>query len=106
MILLANDAGDSGGRVLPLAADARVAVVGPLADEPLAFFGCYSMPRHLGDTRRFDGSTGGAGVEVATLLGALRAEGVDVTGYAPGCTSARRMSPGSPRQSAALVLLM
>ncbi len=44
------------------------------------------MPRHLGHTRRFDGSGGGAGVEVATLLDALRAEGVTVTGYAPGCT--------------------
>ena len=90
VILLKNDASDSdasdnGGRVLPLAADTRVAVVGPLADEPLAFFGCYSMPRHLGHLRRFDGSSGGAGVEVATLLGALRAEGVNVTGHAPGC---------------------
>jgi beta-xylosidase len=72
--------------ILPLAAGARVAVVGPLADEPLAFFGCYSMPRHLGHTLRFDGSGGGAGVEVATLLDALRAEGITVTGYAPGCT--------------------
>jgi beta-xylosidase len=80
-----NGAGDSGGRTLPLAADARVALVGPLADELLAFFGCYSMPRHLGHQRRFDGSSGGAGVEVATLLGALRAEGVTVTGHAHGC---------------------
>jgi beta-xylosidase len=75
---------DSGG-TLPLAAGARVAVVGPLANEPLAFFGCYSMPRHLGHTQRSDGSTGGAGVEVTTLLDALRAEGIAVTGYAPGC---------------------
>ena len=92
VILLKNDAGgdrsDNGGRVLPLAADARVAVVGPLADEPLAFFGCYSMPRHLGHQQRFDGSSGGAGVEVATLLSALRAEGVNVTGHAPGCAVA------------------
>ncbi|HVT66359.1 MAG TPA: glycoside hydrolase family 3 C-terminal domain-containing protein, partial [Trebonia sp.] len=80
VILLGNRDG-----VLPLAPNARVAVVGPLADEPLAFFGCYSMPRHLGRRRRFDGSSGGAGVEVATLLDALRAEGVEVTGYAPGC---------------------
>lgn len=80
VILLKNDGG-----MLPLAADARVAVVGPLADEPLAFFGCYSMPRHLGHSRRFDGSSGGAGVEVATLLEALRAEGVDVAGHARGC---------------------
>ncbi|MGH3246714.1 MAG: glycoside hydrolase family 3 N-terminal domain-containing protein [Trebonia sp.] len=77
VILLANDQA-----TLPLAANARVAVVGPLADEPLAFFGCYSMPRHLGHQAQFDG---GAGVEVATLLDALRAEGVDVTGHARGC---------------------
>jgi beta-glucosidase-like glycosyl hydrolase len=75
VILLKNEAG-----TLPLAADARVAVVGPLADEPLAFFGCYSMPRHLGHMRQFDGSAGGAGVEVPTLLDALRAAGVAVTG--------------------------
>jgi beta-glucosidase-like glycosyl hydrolase len=80
VILLKNDNG-----TLPLAADARVAVIGPLADEPLAFFGCYSMPRHLGHMRQLDGSADGAGVEVATLLDALRAEGVTVTGHAAGC---------------------
>jgi beta-xylosidase len=85
VVLLQNEGGDSGRRTLPLAADARVAVVGPLADEPLAFFGCYSMPRHLGGQRPFDETSGGAGVEVATLLEALRAEGVNVTGHAPGC---------------------
>jgi beta-xylosidase len=85
VVLLANDAGDSGTRTLPLAANARVAVVGPLADERLAFFGCYSMPRHLGHVRRFDGSAGGAGVEVVTVLDALRREGVTVTGHAAGC---------------------
>ena len=51
VILLKNDAGGRR-RTLPLAADAKVAVVGPLADDPLAFFGCYSMPRHLGHMRR------------------------------------------------------
>jgi beta-xylosidase len=85
VILLANDASDSGSRTLPLAANARIAVVGPLADERLAFFGGYSMPRHLGHMRRFDGSAGGAGVEVATVLDALRADGVTVTGHARGC---------------------
>jgi beta-xylosidase len=85
VILVKNAPRADGGATLPLAAGARVAVVGPLADDPLAFFGCYSMPRHLGHTQRFDGSSGGAGVEVATLLDALRAEGVTVTGYAPGC---------------------
>jgi beta-xylosidase len=86
VILLKNAPLANRRGTLPLAADARVAVVGPLADEPLAFFGCYSMPRHLGHVRRFDGSSGGAGVEVATLLGALGAEGVNVTGHASGCT--------------------
>ncbi|HEY1665900.1 MAG TPA: glycoside hydrolase family 3 C-terminal domain-containing protein, partial [Trebonia sp.] len=85
VILLANEASGAGDRTLPLAANARVAVVGPLADERLAFFGGYSMPRHLGHLRRFDGSAGGAGVEVATVLDALRREGVSVTGYARGC---------------------
>jgi beta-glucosidase-like glycosyl hydrolase len=80
VILLQNDAG-----TLPLPASARVAVVGPLAEEPLAFFGCYSMPRHLGHVSLLDGSAGGAGVEVATLLDALRADGVTVTGHARGC---------------------
>jgi beta-xylosidase len=80
VILLKNHNG-----TLPLAAGARVAVIGPLADEPLAFFGCYSMPRHLGHMRQFDGTAGEAGVEVATLLDALRAEGVTVTGHAAGC---------------------
>jgi beta-xylosidase len=43
VVLLANrDA------ALPLHRHARIAVTGPLADDPLAFYGCCSMPRHLG----------------------------------------------------------
>ena len=80
VVLVANDSG-----TLPLPAAAKVAVVGPLADEKLAFFGCYSMPRHLGHTRQIDEAGDAAGVEVATVLEALRAEGIDVTGHAPGC---------------------
>ena len=79
VILVANGSG-----ALPLAATAKVAVVGPLADEPLAFFGCYSMPRHLGHTRQIEEAGDAAGVAVATVVDALRAEGVNVTGYAPG----------------------
>jgi len=75
VILLANPAG-----TLPIAPDAKVAVIGPLADEPLAFFGCYTMPRHLGG--RHPGS--GPGVEVATVLAALRDELPGVV-YARGC---------------------
>jgi hypothetical protein len=77
VILLANPRG-----ALPLAKAAKVAVVGPLASDPLAFFGCYSMPRHLG---HLNGATDGPGVDVTTLLDALREEGADVT-HAPGCS--------------------
>jgi beta-xylosidase len=78
VVLLAN-----ARRALPLPKTARVAVIGPLADEPLAFFGCYAMPRHLQQHAWFDGG-GAAGVEVATVLAALREELPDV-GYAVGC---------------------
>ena len=79
VVLLANRR-----QALPLSRTARVAVIGPLADDPLAFFGCYSMPRHLGRHAWFDGGGSGAGVEVATVLAALRAELPDVS-YARGC---------------------
>jgi len=78
VVLLAN-----GRRALPLPRTARVAVIGPLADDPLAFFGCYTMPRHLQHQAWFD-SASGAGVEVATVLAALREELPDVS-YARGC---------------------
>jgi beta-xylosidase len=80
VVLLANDQ-----RALPLPKAAKVAVIGPLADEPLAFFGCYTMPRHLGRHAWFDGGSGGpAGVAVATVLAALREDGADVS-HARGC---------------------
>jgi beta-xylosidase len=75
VILLANPAG-----LLPVRAEARVAVVGPLAHDPLAFFGCYSMPRHLGEAH----PEAAASVRVTTLLEALRGELAAVS-YAPGC---------------------
>jgi beta-xylosidase len=64
VVLLANDG------VLPLPPTARVAVVGPLAADPLAFFGAYTLPRHLG--QQLPG--GGIGVPVTTVLDALAAE--------------------------------
>ncbi|MGD0703094.1 MAG: glycoside hydrolase family 3 N-terminal domain-containing protein [Trebonia sp.] len=89
VVLLANDQ-----QVLPLAKAAKVAVIGPLADDPLAFFGCYTMPRHLGRHAWFDGGGGGpAGVEVATVLAALREEGADVS-YARGCDVATADTSG------------
>jgi beta-xylosidase len=76
LILLANPAG-----VLPLRAGARVAVVGPLADDPLAFFGCYSMPRHLGEAH----PEAAASVPVTTVRAALCDELGPAVSYAPGC---------------------
>jgi len=79
VILLANPAG-----MLPVRSGARVAVVGPLADDPLAFFGCYSMPRHLGEAY----PQAADGVRVTTVLAALREElaaGSAAVSYAPGC---------------------
>jgi beta-xylosidase len=77
VVLLANrDA------ALPLRPHARIAVTGPLADDPLAFYGCYSMPRHLGG--RYPEAAEGPPSD--TVLAALRAElpGAEID-YAPGC---------------------
>jgi beta-xylosidase len=66
IVLLANDG------TLPLTEQARtVALVGPCADDPLAFLGCYSFPSH-GVMRGHEEL--GLGVEVPTLLEGLRAE--------------------------------
>jgi beta-xylosidase len=75
VVLLANPVG-----ALPLDPAARVAVVGPLADDQLAFFGCYTMPRHLGGKH----PEAAAGLNVTTVLSALRAELSQVS-YSRGC---------------------
>jgi beta-xylosidase len=67
---------------LPIPPAARVALVGPRADDPLAMMGCYSFPVHVG------GQHPGLplGLEVPTLLAALRAELPAATvRFAPGC---------------------
>jgi hypothetical protein len=92
IVLLANrglpgavppgEAPGPGLPVLPLRPDASIAVIGPLADDPLAFFGCYSMARHLGD--RYPQAA--EGPAAATVLAALRAELPDaVISHAYGC---------------------
>jgi beta-xylosidase len=55
---------------LPLAGNARVAVVGPRADDPLAMFGCYSFPSHVGSHH----PELPWGIAVPTILEAIRAE--------------------------------
>ncbi|MFC8190465.1 glycoside hydrolase family 3 N-terminal domain-containing protein [Cellulomonas sp. NPDC057328] len=74
VVLLANPHG-----VLPLGAGAgaplrRVAVVGPSADDPGVLLGCYSYPIHVLPRH----PELGMGVEVPSLLDALRAELGDV----------------------------
>jgi beta-xylosidase len=77
VVLLANDQ-----RVLPLSGTARLAVLGPLADDPLAGLGCYTFPRHVG--HRYPGK--GAGVTLQPLLAAVREELPDVViSHARGC---------------------
>jgi beta-xylosidase len=78
VVLLANDG------TLPLDSARRtVALVGPCADDPLAFLGCYSYPNH-GVMAGYPEL--GLGIEVPTLLAGLRAEldGVSVV-HEPGC---------------------
>jgi beta-xylosidase len=78
VILLANREAS-----LPLRPDASIAVIGPLACDPLAYFGCYSMPRHL--SGRY--AEAAEGPPVTTVLDALRAELPGATiSHARGCT--------------------
>jgi beta-xylosidase len=76
VVLLTNDG------TLPL--DVReLAVVGPCADDPLAFLGCYSYPNHGVMQGHVDL---GLGIEVPTFLDALRAELPDADiAHEPGC---------------------
>ncbi|WP_199043226.1 glycoside hydrolase family 3 N-terminal domain-containing protein [Glycomyces salinus] len=65
IVLCANDG------VLPLAADEpRIALVGPTADDPNTFLGCYSFPNHV--LSRY--ADRGTGIPVPSLLEGLRAE--------------------------------
>jgi beta-glucosidase len=74
VVLLANDG------VLPLRPGVRLAVVGPLADDPMAMLGCYSFPAHIG-VHHMDMSLG---LEIPTVLASLR-NTVDNVTYARGC---------------------
>ena len=62
VVLLADDHG-----VLPLPKGSRVALVGPLADDPMAMLGCYSFPAHVGVHH----PETGLGVQIPTVRDAL-----------------------------------
>ncbi|MBF8189425.1 glycoside hydrolase family 3 C-terminal domain-containing protein [Nonomuraea sp. K274] len=74
VVLLRNTGG-----ILPLAAGRRVALVGPVAGDPMAMLGCYSFPLHVGPHPEH-----GLGVEIPSLRDALGRLVPDLT-YAPGC---------------------
>ncbi len=77
VVLLTNPDG-----VLPLRRGARIAVVGPLADDPMAMLGCYSFPAHVG----VQYPEVPIGLEIPTVLGALRElVGAPAVTHARGC---------------------
>ena len=68
--------------VLPLSAPARLAVVGPCADDVLALMGCYAFPNHVG-VQHPDMPLG---IDLPTLLDGVRAEFPSSTvTTTPGC---------------------
>jgi len=93
------------GTALPLLGEGRpalrrIAVVGPCADDPRTFMGCYAFPNHV--LPRYPGR--GLGVEVQSGIDALRAElpdlevtheqgcavqGTDASGFAAAVAAAR-----------------
>lgn len=60
------------GTALPLESAERIAVVGPCADDPRTFMGCYAFPNHV--LPKFPGHDEGLGIEIPTALESLRAE--------------------------------
>ncbi|XVV06437.1 glycoside hydrolase family 3 N-terminal domain-containing protein [Actinosynnema sp. CA-248983] len=87
VVLLDNSSG-----VLPLNA-AKVAVVGPCADDVLSLMGCYAFPNHVGVQH----PEVELGIEMATFVEAFRAEfpAVDVV-TAQGCEVSGEDRSGIP----------
>ena len=68
------------GKALPLDRDQRVALIGPVADDPFAMLGCYSFPVHVG-LRHPELEMG---LEIRSLREEL-AERMPNLSYAKGC---------------------
>jgi len=64
VVLLSNDG------TLPISAPARIAVIGPNADDALNLLGCYSFPGHVGALH----PDLPIGIEIRTVLEGIRAE--------------------------------
>ncbi|MFC4116874.1 glycoside hydrolase family 3 N-terminal domain-containing protein [Nonomuraea zeae] len=74
VVLLRNTGG-----ILPLAPGRRIALVGPLADDPMGMLGCYAFPAHVGPHPEH-----GLGLDIPSLREALGGLAGDLA-YAPGC---------------------
>jgi beta-glucosidase-like glycosyl hydrolase len=75
---------DNATGLLPLQASQRIAVIGPCADNPQAFFGCYAFPNHV--IPQFPEFDQGIGIAADSLLTVLRAEFPDAeVHYEQGC---------------------
>lgn len=81
--VLRNDDG-----ILPLRPGLRVALVGPVADDPMAMLGCYSFPAHVSAHAGH-----GLGLEIPSLRAALTEIVPDLV-YEPGCTVDGRDTSG------------
>lgn len=75
IVLLRN-----AGGILPLAPDQKVALVGPVADDPMAMLGCYSFPAHVGTH-----PDRGLGLDIPSLREALSRLTHHLS-YVAGCT--------------------
>lgn len=94
VVLLRNDG------VLPLSSPARIALVGPNAEEPTAVLGCYAFPVHVGSqhpktpigielpTLREALEQEFAGSEIRTVRG-VTVDGADESGIAEAVRAAR-----------------
>ncbi|MET8364964.1 glycoside hydrolase family 3 N-terminal domain-containing protein [Micromonospora sp. NPDC005194] len=90
VVLLRNDG------VLPLPVASRVALVGPVADDPMAMLGCYSFPNHVGVNH----SDHGLGLDIASLREEL-ARRVPLLTHEPGCAITGEDTSGIPAAVAA-----
>ena len=86
---------DNHDDALPLADGARLAVIGPLADDPYAMLGCYSFPAHVGVHH----PDVGMGIEIPTVLESLSALHAGEIVHAEGCDA---MAPGQDGFAAAV----
>ncbi|GAA2183219.1 glycoside hydrolase family 3 N-terminal domain-containing protein [Micromonospora lupini] len=84
------------GGALPLTVASRVALVGPVADDPMAMLGCYSFPNHVGVNH----SDHGLGLDIASLREEL-ARRVPLLTHEPGCTITGDDTSGIPAAVAA-----